>query len=88
MPRLRVVDALAAFARERRLAASVDDQLSSFYRSLFLPEAGHYRAFLELAAKFSLPAELNSRWQEMLAMEERIIAQRQPGPRIHSGLPC
>lgn len=68
-------------------AVSDDDELSSFYRALSLSEAGHYRVFLELAAKFSALAELNRRWQEMLATEERIMAQQQPGPRIHSGVP-
>lgn len=68
-------------------AVSDDDELRSFYHALFLSEAGHYRAFLELAAKFSAPAQLNERWQEMLASEEKIIAQQQPGPRIHSGVP-
>jgi len=68
-------------------AVSDDDELRSFYHAVFLSEAGHHRAFLELAAKFSVPTELSSRWQEMLASEERIIAQQHPGPRIHSGVP-
>ena len=64
---------------------SDDEELSSFYRALFASEAGHYRAFLELAGAFTPPTELENRWQEMLAAEARIIAQQQPGPRIHSG---
>ena len=68
-------------------AVSDDDELSSFYRALSLSEAGHYRVFLELAAKFSAPPELIRRWEEMLATEERILAHQQPGPRIHSGVP-
>ena len=66
---------------------SDDRELSSFYRALFASEAGHYQAFLGLAAKFTLKTELNHRWHEMLAAEERIIAQQQPGPRIRSGIP-
>ena len=66
---------------------SDDDELSSFYRALSSSEAGHYRIFLELAAKFTAPAELNVQWKQMLSAEERLIAQQQPGPRIHSGVP-
>ena len=90
LDRLLVAALIEARSCERFsvLAAVSDDQeLSSFYRALFSSEAGHYRAFLDLAAKFTTTTELNDRWLEMLAAEERIIAQQQPGPRIHSGVP-
>jgi tRNA-(ms[2]io[6]A)-hydroxylase len=65
---------------------SEDEELASFYGALFLSEAGHYRVFLELAGKFTDARELKDRWQGMLAAEDKIIAQQEPGPRIHSGV--
>ncbi len=69
-------------------AASTDEELAAFYRTLFASELGHYRIFLHLAGKFTAQAELNARWQEMLAAEAAILAVQEPGPRIHSGLPA
>jgi len=67
-------------------AASTDAELSGFYRSLYSSELGHYRVFLHLAGKFTPEAELEARWQEMLAAEAAILAVQEPGPRIHSGV--
>jgi len=69
-------------------AASTDEELAAFYRTLFASELGHYRVFLHLAGKFTAQVELDARWQEMLAAEAAILAVQQPGPRIHSGLPA
>jgi len=66
-------------------AADIDKELATFYRSLYSSELGHYRIFLSLAGKFTSPKVLESRWQEMLAAEARILAEQEPGPRIHSG---
>lgn len=67
-------------------AASEEEELSSFYHALFTSESGHYRVFMDLASKFTQPAVLSARWQEMLAAEAEILAQQEPGPRIHSGV--
>ena len=67
-------------------AASKDAELAGFYRALFSSELGHYRVFLNLARKFTEGPSLDVRWQEMLAGEARILAEQDPGPRIHSGL--
>jgi len=67
-------------------AASSDDELAGFYRALYSSEFGHYTVFLKLARKFTKPATVEARWQEMLAAEARILAEQEPGPRIHSGL--
>lgn len=68
-------------------AASDDVELVGFYRTLFSSELGHYRVFLNLAAKFTRKAELDARWAEMLVAEAEILAAQAPGPRIHSGVP-
>ena len=68
-------------------AASSDSELASFYRSLHASELGHYRLFLNLAGKFTAQAALDTRWQQMLAAEATILAEQEPGPRIHSGVP-
>jgi tRNA-(ms[2]io[6]A)-hydroxylase len=67
--------------------ASTDVQLAAFYRTLFTSEFGHYRVFLNLAGRFTGEAPLDARWQQMLAAEAAILAEQEPGPRIHSGLP-
>jgi len=69
-------------------AASSDAELAGFYRSLYSSELGHYKIFLHLAGKFTPKAELDARWQEMLAAEAAILAAQEVGPRIHSGVPA
>jgi tRNA-(ms[2]io[6]A)-hydroxylase len=68
-------------------AAATDPELADFYHALFSSELGHYKVFLKLARKFTQQAALDARWQELLASEARILADQDPGPRIHSGLP-
>jgi len=67
--------------------ASDDPELTSFYKALYSSEYGHYRVFLRLAAKIEQKPAVEARWQEMLAAEARILAEQEPGPRIHSGNP-
>jgi tRNA-(ms[2]io[6]A)-hydroxylase len=67
-------------------AVSTDAELAGFYGSLFSSELGHYRVFLHLAGNFTAAAELDARWQKMLAEEAVILAAQEPGPRIHSGV--
>lgn len=76
---------------ERFLAlaeASDDQELSEFYKALYASESGHYRVFLKLARKVVRPALAEARWREMLEAEARILAEQEPGPRIHSGWPA
>jgi tRNA 2-(methylsulfanyl)-N6-isopentenyladenosine37 hydroxylase len=90
LDRLLVAALIEARSSERfgvLAAASTDPELAGFYRMLFTSEVGHYRLFLSLARKFTEPDALDARWQEMLAAEARILAEQEPGPRIHSGLP-
>jgi tRNA-(ms[2]io[6]A)-hydroxylase len=71
------------------LAEVADDgELRAFYQALGTSELGHYRVFLKLARKFTRKADLEERWQAMLAEEALILARQAPGPRIHSGSPA
>ncbi len=67
--------------------ASDDPELAALYKSLFASELGHYQVFLKLALKIAPKETVESRWQQMLAHEARILAEQPPGPRIHSGVP-
>ena len=66
--------------------ASEDEELKAFYRALYSSEMGHYKVFLRLARKVSGKAAVESRWQEMLAAEARILDRQEAGPRIQSGV--
>lgn len=69
------------------LAANTQDEdLAKFYRALHASELGHYKVFLRLAAKIAGKKVAEARWQEMLKEEARILAEQEPGPRIHSGV--
>jgi tRNA 2-(methylsulfanyl)-N6-isopentenyladenosine37 hydroxylase len=68
------------------LAATCGDpELAAFYHALFFSELSHYQAFLDLAYKVAPENVVNQRWQEILALEAQIMAEQEPGPRIHSG---
>jgi tRNA 2-(methylsulfanyl)-N6-isopentenyladenosine37 hydroxylase len=66
--------------------ASEDAELAAFYQALFFSELGHYKVFLRLAGKIAGRKTADTRWQEMLVAEAKILAAQAPGPRIHSGL--
>jgi len=66
-------------------AAAEDAELAVFYKALFSSEMGHYKVFLKLANRVAEMDAVESRWQELLTAEARIIAEQTPGPRIHSG---
>jgi tRNA-(ms[2]io[6]A)-hydroxylase len=68
-------------------AAGEDAELAAFYKALYSSEFGHYKVFLRLAYKLADKASVDTRWQEMLAHEARILAEQPTGPRIHSGIP-
>ena len=60
--------------------------MAAFYRGLHASELGHYKVFLRLAGKIAGRRAVAARWQEMLEAEARILAEQEPGPRIHSGV--
>jgi len=68
-------------------AVANDIELAAFYRALFSSERGHYRVLLGLAGQFTKKADLKARWHQMLVSEACIMAEQDPGPRIHSGIP-
>ncbi|WP_080241726.1 tRNA-(ms[2]io[6]A)-hydroxylase [Spirosoma rigui] len=61
-----------------------DESLRKFYHELMISEAGHYRAFIELAERY-VPAErVRERWKEFLAVEADIMATMTVrGDRMH-----
>jgi tRNA 2-(methylsulfanyl)-N6-isopentenyladenosine37 hydroxylase len=63
-----------------------DLELAQFYRSLWSSEFGHYTVFLRLAEGIIPPREVQTRWEQMVEAEARIISMQPPGPRIHSGI--
>lgn len=67
-------------------ATDLDPELSTFYRSLFASEFGHYKVFVKLAGSIANEDEVQTRWQHFLDAEARILAEQPPGPRIHSGI--
>jgi tRNA-(ms[2]io[6]A)-hydroxylase len=64
-----------------------DEELASFYKALFSSELGHYKVFLKLAYKMADTDEVTRRWEQLLDHEARILADQEPGCRIHSGVP-
>jgi tRNA-(ms[2]io[6]A)-hydroxylase len=71
--------------RFRLLSRELQDaDLRSFYHSLMISEAGHYRLFIELAEGIRPRDEVRGRWSEWLATEARIVASLEPrGDRMH-----
>jgi tRNA-(ms[2]io[6]A)-hydroxylase len=68
-------------------AAAEDEELAAFYKALYTSELGHYKVFLKLAHKLAEEEVVEVRLREMLVQEARILAEQEPGPRIHSGWP-
>lgn len=50
-----------------------DEELSKFYFELMTSEANHYTTFLGYARKYGDGIDVNSRWQEWLDFEAKII---------------
>jgi tRNA-(ms[2]io[6]A)-hydroxylase len=73
------------FAILADVAKDTDKEIAAFYTALYSSELGHYKVFLKLAAKIVPHDVVEARWQQMLSAEARILAEQEPGPRIHSG---
>jgi tRNA-(ms[2]io[6]A)-hydroxylase len=85
--RLLVAGIIEARSCERfqALANHVEDQeLATFYRSLFESEARHHATYTRLAMHFAPEKEVLRRLDELAALEAAIIAEGEELPRMHS----
>ena len=85
--RLLVAGLIEARSCERfqTLAEHVeDDELRSFYRSLFESEARHHATYTRLAMHFAPEQEVLRRLDELAAAEAAIIGEGEDLPRMHS----
>jgi tRNA 2-(methylsulfanyl)-N6-isopentenyladenosine37 hydroxylase len=85
--RLLVAGIIEARSCERFQALSdhVDDQeLATFYRSLFESEARHHATYTRLATHFAPEQEVMRRLDELAAAEAAIMAEGEALPRMHS----
>jgi tRNA-(ms[2]io[6]A)-hydroxylase len=85
--RLLVAGLIEARSCERfqALANHVDDEeLATFYRSLFESEARHHATYTRLAMHFAPEQEVMRRLDELAALEAAIIAEGEELPRMHS----
>jgi tRNA-(ms[2]io[6]A)-hydroxylase len=85
--RLLVAGIIEARSCERFQALSehVDDQeLATFYRSLFESEARHHATYTRLAMHFAPEKEVMRRLDELAALEAAIMAEGEELPRMHS----
>jgi tRNA 2-(methylsulfanyl)-N6-isopentenyladenosine37 hydroxylase len=61
-----------------------DESLSKFYYELMVSEAGHYKAFLQLAKTYMPEDAVMKRWRELLDEEAEIVKKLEPrGDRMH-----
>ncbi len=85
--RLLVAGLIEARSCERFQALSEhveDEELATFYRSLFESEARHHATYTRLAMHFAPEAEVMWRLDELAAAEAAIIAEGEELPRMHS----
>jgi tRNA-(ms[2]io[6]A)-hydroxylase len=61
-----------------------DDELATFYDSLFESEARHHSTYVRLAKTFGREADVTDRLAMLSAEEAKIIEQGDPLPRMHS----
>ncbi|BBO30888.1 tRNA-(ms[2]io[6]A)-hydroxylase [Lacipirellula parvula] len=61
-----------------------DEELATFYRSLFESEARHHATYTRLAMHFAPEKEVMQRLDELAALEAAIIAEGEELPRMHS----
>lgn len=61
-----------------------DEGLRKFYRELMISEAGHYRAFIELAEVYTPKEVVRARWEQLLQLEADIMKGLEVRPdRMH-----
>ncbi|PKQ44621.1 tRNA-(ms[2]io[6]A)-hydroxylase [Confluentibacter flavum] len=60
-----------------------DKELAAFYRNLMVSEANHYSMFLGFARKYRNKKEVDTKWQQLLEYESKIIASLGNTETIH-----
>ncbi|MGB0188111.1 MAG: tRNA-(ms[2]io[6]A)-hydroxylase [Aequoribacter sp.] len=92
---MRLVDILIVGAiiearsceRFAALAPYLDDELNAFYSSLLKSESRHFMDYLALARQVADDALVAQRTEELLRVENVLIADPDPEFRFHSGVP-
>lgn len=92
---MRLVDTLIVGAiiearsceRFAALAPYLDDELCDFYSSLLKSESRHFMDYLTLAKQVADDAQVAQRTEELLRVENALIADPDPEFRFHSGVP-
>jgi tRNA-(ms[2]io[6]A)-hydroxylase len=71
--------------RFRLLAEGLEDEsLRKFYHKFMVSEAGHYRLFIDLAARYFGEEKARSAWQDWLLTEAKVVKGLSPrGDRMH-----
>ncbi|MEP1488471.1 MAG: tRNA-(ms[2]io[6]A)-hydroxylase [Algibacter sp.] len=60
-----------------------DKELADFYRNLMVSEANHYTMFLGFARQYGEKKEVDTKWQQLLDFEAKIIANLGTTEAIH-----
>ncbi|MFD1161957.1 MULTISPECIES: tRNA-(ms[2]io[6]A)-hydroxylase [Hwangdonia] len=60
-----------------------DKELADFYRKLMVSEANHYTMFLGFARQYGNKKEVDTKWQQLLEYESKIMANLGKSETIH-----
>ena len=70
--------------RFRLLSEELEDkELAEFYRNLMVSEANHYTMFLGFARQYGNKKEVDTKWQQLLEYESKIISNLGTSEAIH-----
>ncbi|HBR55682.1 MAG TPA: tRNA 2-methylthio-N6-isopentenyl adenosine(37) hydroxylase MiaE [Flavobacteriaceae bacterium] len=70
--------------RFRLLSEQLEDKtLAEFYRNLMVSEANHYTMFLGFARQYDDRKEVDTKWQELLAFEAKVMKDLGKQETIH-----
>ena len=60
-----------------------DEELRTFYRNLMVSEANHYTMFLGFARQYGNKKEVDTKWQQLLEYEAKIMSDLGTSEAIH-----
>ena len=70
--------------RFRLLSEALEDkELAEFYRKLMVSEANHYTMFLGFARKYGNKKEVDTKWQQLLDYEAKIMSNLGTSETVH-----